>query len=923
MLGFAGITRTLYRWLDLREDEGRVVAQVFVALFLIIAGHTTLETARDALFLSKLPPSQLNVVYLVLAALTFFVSAGATRFAGVFGRRNALICSLVVAAYLITLLHHLTPTRPVVLALYVFSGLVGAVLLPQFWLLAAKLFTVAQARRLFGPIASGGVLGGVFGATAAALVVRVFPVTSLLPVAATFFVITAVVLTTITVEEGAVSERITPPPPAKDWGVLLRENPFLVRLATLVSLTTAALLVVDYVFKSTVARELPAAELGSFFARYYAAVNVLSLVVQLFVASRLIRRIGVIPAAVVMPLLLAGGGVVAIFGGGALLVILALKSVDGSMRHSLNRVVTELLYLPIPTEARERGKTLIDGVLSRVVQAAVAAVLLGLAGLGYATPRVLLFIVVGLAIAWMLATVSLRGSYLDLFRRVLARDPRAPNAGALGLDAAAVLVEALASPETPKVLAAIDILVENKRANLIPALVLYHDEPTVLEHALGLFGDEPREDWIPLAERLTNHQDESVRVAALRALAKHGRMGALEKAADDPSSRVQAYAAFLLGLQHAKGDLLLDPLISVMLRADGEYGHRSRLGLLRAISDTGDPRAIGVVLEIAALEADGNEELVLQLAEAVSKLKDPRFVAPLVARLRLRIGREGVRDALVVLGTASLDELERVLTDVSAAQRLRMQIPQTIARFDSQRACDILSDALVREADGLVRYKLLRALGQLVARNDVRVDRQRIEREAKKNLEDYLRLFAQDHALTTRGGAAALATSPSGRVLARLVLDKMSQAQARAFRLLKIAYKREDIHRVHAAAQSSDKRARANAAEFLDVLLARGDQRELRALLRLVLDDAPPETRIAETAAFVGAAPKDADEALVMLVADHDVAMAALAAHHAMSQGRPELRARIEMANTSRPSVFAIGKRLFGDTATSLEVQGA
>src|SRR5689334_4009877 len=98
------MTKVLTRWLDFRDGEGRVVLQAFLTLFLIVAAHTTLETARDALFLAKLPVSQLNVVYVALAALTFFVAASATRFAHRFGRRNALICSLVIAAYFTTLL---------------------------------------------------------------------------------------------------------------------------------------------------------------------------------------------------------------------------------------------------------------------------------------------------------------------------------------------------------------------------------------------------------------------------------------------------------------------------------------------------------------------------------------------------------------------------------------------------------------------------------------------------------------------------------------------------------------------------------------------------------------------------------------------------------------------------------------------------
>jgi ATP:ADP antiporter, AAA family len=49
----------LRRLLDVRPEERRPAATAFLVLFGILAAHTVLETARDALFLARLPPSQL------------------------------------------------------------------------------------------------------------------------------------------------------------------------------------------------------------------------------------------------------------------------------------------------------------------------------------------------------------------------------------------------------------------------------------------------------------------------------------------------------------------------------------------------------------------------------------------------------------------------------------------------------------------------------------------------------------------------------------------------------------------------------------------------------------------------------------------------------------------------------------------------
>jgi lysophospholipase L1-like esterase len=50
-----------------RPGEVRLFLRVFLVLGLTIAGHTLLETARDALFLARLPPRLLALVYVVVA----------------------------------------------------------------------------------------------------------------------------------------------------------------------------------------------------------------------------------------------------------------------------------------------------------------------------------------------------------------------------------------------------------------------------------------------------------------------------------------------------------------------------------------------------------------------------------------------------------------------------------------------------------------------------------------------------------------------------------------------------------------------------------------------------------------------------------------------------------------------------------------
>src|ERR1019366_7882203 len=188
----------------------------------------------------------------------------------------------------------------------------------------------------------------------------------------------------------------------------VREEPFLRQVALVVTVSTATLLALDYFFKWTVARTVPHDEVGMLVARVYAALNVASLVLQLLFGSALVRRGGpagalpptppppLLAAAITLPpllLLLGAGGAFAL--GGALVVVIILKSIDGSLRYSVHRITTELLYLPIRADLRARAKPLIDGALMRTVQAATAGVLLGISGRAFLSPRLFAAIVVG------------------------------------------------------------------------------------------------------------------------------------------------------------------------------------------------------------------------------------------------------------------------------------------------------------------------------------------------------------------------------------------------------------------------------------------------------------------------------------------------------------------------------------------------
>jgi ATP/ADP translocase len=865
---------------DVRRGEGSLVYGSTTTLFGLIAAHTMLETARDAMFLTRLSAARLPFVYVLLAGLSLIAAGSNTRFVRAFGRRNALVVTILIAAYGSAALFLMPKTPASIFGLYVWSALLGTVMVVQFWMYAGNLFTVAQGARLFGLLAAGGVLGAVAGGFTSLALLTWLSVESLLLAAAGVFLGTGLLVTMLPVDTPNLE---VPRTSARSGLGLIARHPYLKRIGLLIAISTATVLTTDYLFKSAAGAAFPREELGPFFARYYTVLNAVALTVQVFVASRLVDRAGVIAAFLVLPVLLALGGAGAVVFGGAFVAVLLMKGADGSLRHSLHRISSELLWLPLPDDVRGESKAFIDTVLGRSVQAIVAACLLGLSMLNLATLPVLSGIVAVLAAIWIAGAISLRGPYLDLFRKALTRTaPDARRSLQLDLNSIEVVVEALSSRDPSQAVAAIDLLEASQRSRLIPALILYHDQEEVLIRGLEVIAKPDRKDWPDLARRLLEHASPHVRVAALRALARAGDLASVEGRMLDLDPFVRGQAAFWLA--QATDAPRAAPAIVEILAMDGAAGSNARTGLLEAIRDgasgTGD--WIDVIADLAISPDPKVAEVAIR---AMGTVRNRRFLPILIDRLAFRANRDTVREAIVSLGDEALDALGAALESTDTPEEVRRHIPRTISKFTNQRAADILTKRLEAEPSGGVRFKILRGLGRLVASvPEVRIDRAAIERRLAVDLREYVRLMSLRHPIEV-GLAAAPEADKSGALLLGLLSDKMQQALERAFRLLQIAHRSEDLRSVSFAIRATDPKLRAKALEFLSTLTLASAVPENREILKIIVDDLSTAERLDRAKAFVPIQSLNHRTAVLRLLEDEDEALAGIATYHGLEIG--------------------------------------
>ncbi len=152
------------------------MALAFVTLLGILASYAILETARDALFLARLPPEELPWVYLVMAAVAVALAELPGKGVGI-PRPLRLSVTLAFGAAVTLGFFLLQPAgSPWLLrAFYVWAGAVATLAGVQFWVLLGDVYTITQAKRLYRAIGTGSLTGAALGAGVARLATASLP----------------------------------------------------------------------------------------------------------------------------------------------------------------------------------------------------------------------------------------------------------------------------------------------------------------------------------------------------------------------------------------------------------------------------------------------------------------------------------------------------------------------------------------------------------------------------------------------------------------------------------------------------------------------------------------------------------------------------------------------------------------------------
>jgi AAA family ATP:ADP antiporter len=377
------------RWLwavaDVRPGEAQCALALALVVFLLLTAYYVLKVAREPLILLGGGAEMKAYAAAAQSLLLVGVLKGHGELASRVGRMGLLTIVLsFFASNLVLFALALRAGWAIGVPFYLWVGVFSATVLVSFWSFANDVYRPEQGKRLFVIIGLGSSLGAVAGAALGHALSGLTGPGELMLGAAGILVVSLALLSWVHRCAPAAldgHEAAKPLGPESGWSLLFRDR-YLLLIGALALLRNWVNSTGEYVLdRALIPAAAEAAQstgisptrfICEFKADYFGAVNVLGLMVQLFLASRALKYLGVGRSLLVLPAvsLLANFSMVFI---PALALVRSVKMLENGVDYSLQNTANNALFLVASREAKYKAKAVIDAFLMRAGDALAAS----------------------------------------------------------------------------------------------------------------------------------------------------------------------------------------------------------------------------------------------------------------------------------------------------------------------------------------------------------------------------------------------------------------------------------------------------------------------------------------------------------------------------------------------------------------------
>jgi len=374
--------RFLSLFTEVRSGEGIGALLLAANVFLLLAAYYILKTVREALILSqggaeiKAYSSAAQAALLLLIIPAYGILASKVN-------RDRLITFVTVFSVSNLGIFYLMGQAGIRIGVlfFLWVGIFNVFVIAQFWALANDLYNKEQGKRLLPIVGIGSSLGAWLGSVHAAQLLPTFGVHGLMLISGGMLLLCVVVTRVVNRVPGSFSkdgQGDGEKPLGREGALrLIMNNRYLFWIAMLMLIVNVVNTTGEFILSKLVvaeadqliatgqaAAEQKAAIIGAFYARFFSWVNLLGMLLQLFLVSRIFKYVGIRGALFILPTIaFASYGLVSLLP--MLSLVRVAKVLENGTDYSIQNTARHALFLPTSREAKYKAKAAIDSFFWR------------------------------------------------------------------------------------------------------------------------------------------------------------------------------------------------------------------------------------------------------------------------------------------------------------------------------------------------------------------------------------------------------------------------------------------------------------------------------------------------------------------------------------------------------------------------------
>ncbi len=328
------------------------------AALMMIAHMQGGKTVRDALFLSYFDVTDLPKM---MVATGLFAALAVVTFSRMLSRYGParITPPLFILSGIISVGEWMgmgTWPHIVTVVLYLHVTVLDSLMVSGFFSIINERYDPYSAKMVISRMVIFTTLGGLLGAGGAGVVARVIDTRTVIAMLAMLHILAGWSL--YQVVYGHVGRQVYTGAP-RSLFTIVRQNKLIQRMALLMLTLAATIALLDYLFKATLQANLSKAALVTFFAYFYIAIDIGSLIFHTFIGSKALRWFGLGGTIIVLPFSILFGGLITFFFR-ALMSVTLLRGAASLITNSFFGPGFELLFTPISPGDKRASKILID-----------------------------------------------------------------------------------------------------------------------------------------------------------------------------------------------------------------------------------------------------------------------------------------------------------------------------------------------------------------------------------------------------------------------------------------------------------------------------------------------------------------------------------------------------------------------------------